>query len=88
MLIKKWLKSNDLKILENNIQDVKKNYTRFVIVTKNKKIPINLGYKNKKYSIVFSLMDKIGSLSNILKIFYNFKINLSKIESRPNNFNK
>ena len=66
---KEVAKSHNLKILDENIQDIKKNFTRFILVTKNKSIPINLGYKNKKHSIVFSLRDKIGSLSNILKIF-------------------
>ncbi|MFH1287609.1 MAG: ACT domain-containing protein [bacterium] len=36
-----------------------------------------------KTSIVFSVKDKVGALHNILAPFDKYKINLTKIESRP-----
>lgn len=69
----------DLEILEKNIGDVTENYTRFIVLTKE--IPQPTG--KDKTSIVFSVEHKPGSLADILVLFAEAKINLTKIESRP-----
>ncbi|MGI6447787.1 MAG: prephenate dehydratase [Methanobrevibacter boviskoreani] len=69
-----------LNILDENIQDVDNNETRFVVLSKHDSRPTG----DDKTSIVFSLHDdRPGGLYGILGIFAEFSINLSKIESRP-----
>lgn len=68
-----------LEILEKNIGDITENYTRFIVLTKE--IPQPTG--KDKTSIVFSVEHRPGSLSDILLLFAQAKINLTKIESRP-----
>ncbi|MEZ4778529.1 MAG: prephenate dehydratase domain-containing protein [Flavobacteriaceae bacterium] len=70
-----------LKILDSNIQDMKENQTRFVLISnrgvaKNKKI-IN------KASIRFQLGHEVGTLSKALQIMASHDINLTKIQSLP-----
>ncbi len=67
-----------LKILKSNIETNKKNFTRFVVISKKKN-----GKRANKVSLVFSLSHKPGSLFKSLEAFAREKINLSKIESRP-----
>ncbi|HOV13449.1 MAG TPA: prephenate dehydratase [Spirochaetota bacterium] len=67
-----------LKILETDIQDSKNNQTKFFIISK-----IMQEELKTKSLILFSVKNKSGSLFNILKIFKKFKINMTKIESRP-----
>ncbi len=72
-----------LNILEENIQDHKRNTTRFVIIVpKNSEIK----YKNKKnkVSILFEAKNIPSSLYKCIWVFAKNNINLSKIESLPN----
>ncbi len=70
-----------LEIIAQNIQDYDNNVTRFVVVSKNSQEEIT---GNDKTSIVISLKDdKPGGLYEILRIFAEADINLTKIESRP-----
>lgn len=64
-------------ILEG-IEDNTSNYTRFLVLSKTK---VKDGDKT---SIIFSVKHEAGALFNILKEFNEYKINLTKIESRPN----
>ena len=69
-----------LEILENNIQDMDNNETRFIVLSKEDTNPTG----NDKTSIIFSIYeDHPGSLYKILGIFEKYNINLTKIESRP-----
>lgn len=68
-----------LNILKKNIEDNPDNITRFFIIGKG----VNKPTGNDKSSIVFALRDIYGSLYKALEPFYNNKINLKKIESRP-----
>jgi len=70
-----------LNILKRNIEDNKRNWTRFLIVKKGRS-SIEKGSFNKA-SLAFILPDKQGSLYRCLEIFSKAKINMSKIESRP-----
>ncbi len=68
-----------LKVLESAIQDSTTNTTRFLVIGEKTCPPTG----NDRTSIMFSVRDKPGSLYDALKPFYEFKINMSKIESRP-----
>lgn len=68
-----------LKILDENIQNVSNNYTRFIIVSKDLKI-----YKNAdKISVRLKALDKPGSLINIVEKFKILGVNMTKLESSP-----
>jgi prephenate dehydratase len=69
-----------LKVAASDIQDYKNNVTRFVVLAKKDHEPTG----NDKTSIIFSIMeDKPGGLYEILGVFADTDINLTKIESRP-----
>lgn len=73
-----------LKVLQNNIEDNKHNFTRFLVVSS----PVNAfditkTERKNKASIVFSLPHEEGSLSSVLAILSFYKINLTKIQSLP-----
>ncbi len=68
-----------LRTIKKNIQDNVTNFTRFIII--GKMHPDRTG--KDKTSIIFSVKDEVGALYKILKSFSNYKINLTKIESRP-----
>ncbi|MCB1178770.1 MAG: prephenate dehydratase [Leptospiraceae bacterium] len=68
-----------LNILKENIEDLPNNTTRFLIVGNSQCLPTG----KDKTSIVFTLPDKPGALFSALKPFYDRKINLTKVESRP-----
>lgn len=68
-----------LPVLRKNIQDTAHNTTRFLIIGEEDSAPSG----HDRTSILFSIKDKVGALYNMLKPFYDQKINLTKIESRP-----
>ena len=73
-----------LKVLEDDIQTNKRNFTRFLVVTD----PCNVTeFKNQKAvdkaSIAFTLPHSQGSLSAVLVIFSFYGMNLTKIQSLP-----
>ena len=70
----------DLEIIKENIQTIKQNQTRFVILqnirpSENKNI--------NKASLKFELDHKRGSLATILNVLSDCKLNLTKIQSMP-----
>lgn len=70
----------NLEVLEKNIEDSTKNFTRFFVLAHN--------YKSRptgkdKSTIAFSVKDEVGILYKMLRPFYENNINLTKIESRP-----
>jgi len=70
-----------LDILASGIHTIKSNKTRFVILkTQNKVLPKE---EINKASIKFELDDTPGSLSTILNVMNNCKLNLTKIQSMP-----
>lgn len=70
----------DLEIIEDEIQTIKENSTRFVIV-QTEKPQVNLDVN--KASLKFQLNHKRGSLAAILNVLSDCKMNLTKIQSLP-----
>ncbi|MGY5351707.1 prephenate dehydratase [Wenyingzhuangia sp. IMCC45533] len=70
----------ELNLVAEQIQTIKKNYTRFVIVQRKEK---SLNTKATKASLKFVLKDKSGSLGEVLMVLADHKVNLSKIQSLP-----
>lgn len=68
-----------LNILKENINNIKNNYTRFIIIGKN----LEIDESCNKISIAIVLPHKVGSLYNVLKNFEENNLNMVKIESRP-----
>ena len=73
----------NLKCLKKNIQDNKDNFTRFVILRKNKRNKRKGYLKENKCSFNFKLPHEVGSLAKILEVIARKKCNLTRIESRP-----
>ena len=68
-----------LNVIEKDINDVKDNKTRFILVAKK-----NLCKEKKsRTSISFTTENKPGALLKILEIFKNNNLNLIYLESRP-----
>lgn len=69
----------DIPIIKEGIADKSDNYTRFLILSKDR-YPAS---KKDKTTIIFSIKHEPGALYRIIELFYNNQINLTKIESRP-----
>ena len=69
----------DGRIEACGIQDSAHNVTRFLVVGRN--IASRTG--KDKTSLFFSTKDKVGALYEMLLPFRKYKVNLTKIESRP-----
>jgi len=69
-----------MKILKSEIQNNKKNYTRFLIISKKKE---KREFTSPKTSLCFELKSMPGALYKALSVFALRDINLVKIESRP-----
>ncbi len=70
-----------LKILDSNIQDMKENQTRFVLLGK-RGTTFNKKTANKA-TLKFQLGHEVGTLSRALQIMAEHEINLTKIQSLP-----
>jgi prephenate dehydratase len=68
-----------LQILEKRIETHKKNFTRFLILTKKNG---SIAGSNKA-SLSFEVANEAGSLANVLTSFKDNSINLTKIQSIP-----
>lgn len=72
----------NLEIIASNIQNIKKNFTRFFII-----IPFEKNFflekKINKASISLKLFNVKNSLFSIIKIISDLKINITKIQSIP-----
>jgi len=69
----------NLKVIAKNIEDSPNNITRFLVLSRSDTSRTG----RDKTSIVFSIKDKIGALHDMLLPFKKYRINLTKIESRP-----
>ena len=70
----------NLKILNSNIEDNPQNYTRFLIISKEKN---KVKAERIKSSIIYVTKHTPGALFNVLRLFAEGNVNLLKIESRP-----
>lgn len=72
-------KKYGLQILERRIETHKKNFTRFLILTKRN----GTKTESNKASLCFEVANEVGSLADALTTFKNNSINLTKIQSIP-----
>jgi chorismate mutase/prephenate dehydratase len=68
-----------LQILEQDIQDNAANATRFLVLGRQCSPPTG----DDRTSLMVSVSDKVGALHEAIAAFRKFKINMTKIESRP-----
>jgi chorismate mutase/prephenate dehydratase len=69
----------NVPVLAEGIQDFSNNVTRFLVIAKQ--IPSKT--KNDKTSILVSIRDKVGALYEMLLPIKKYRVNMTKIESRP-----
>lgn len=69
----------NLDILQENVQNVSNNATRFIIFGKR----LEISDDSSCISIVFTLPHQVGALYQITKIINDYAINMLRIESRP-----
>jgi chorismate mutase/prephenate dehydratase len=68
-----------LSVLEYDIQDNARNATRFLVLGRQSTPATG----NDRTSIMISLMDAVGALHRAIAPFRKYRINMTKIESRP-----
>lgn len=68
-----------LTILEKRIETHKKNFTRFLVLSRKN----GQSGESNKASLSFEVANEVGSLADTLMTFKNNRINLSKIQSIP-----
>ena len=66
-------------VLEYDIQDNAANATRFLVLGRQCSPPTG----NDRSSLMFSIVDRVGALYRALAPFRRYRINMTKIESRP-----
>lgn len=69
----------ELDVLEYDIQDNAANATRFLVLGRQCSPPTG----QDRTSIMISITDKVGALYSALAAFRRYRINMTKIESRP-----
>ena len=69
----------NVRVLEYDIQDNAANATRFLVLGRQCSPPTG----HDRTSLMISLVDKVGALHRALAAFRRFRINMTKIESRP-----
>ena len=69
-----------MQILQREIEDNPQNYTRFLLITNADRPQTKPA---TKASLVFSLQNHPGALSECLTVFATYNLNMTKIESRP-----
>jgi chorismate mutase/prephenate dehydratase len=68
-----------VRIVEQDIQDNAANATRFLVLGRQCSPPT----AKDRTSIMFSIVDQVGALYRALSPFRRYRINMTKIESRP-----
>ncbi|MBX9853052.1 MAG: prephenate dehydratase, partial [Cytophagaceae bacterium] len=69
-----------LNLIAEGIETEKKNFTRFMILSRDKKSKIEAA---EKATLCFQLPNQVGALANMLRIIVDNNINLTKIQSIP-----
>ena len=71
-------------VVKNDLSDAPRNVTRFFLLGKDDALPaIDIKPKSRKASLCFGINDKPGGLVELLSIFRDYGINMTRIESRP-----
>ena len=70
----------DMDVLAAGIETEKRNFTKFFILTKDKKHKVE---DPQKATLSFQLPNKVGALATLLSVVVNNGINLTKIQSIP-----
>jgi chorismate mutase/prephenate dehydratase len=83
LLPKETAQKLKLKILAENIENSGQNFTRFCVISRNKKSKIPEKLSEKETFFLLSVRDRVGVLRDILGIFSEKKINLSALHSIP-----
>jgi prephenate dehydratase len=73
----------NLQVLEENIQKVQRNITRFLLLKRRDEVDQKDLEKADKTSIAFSAHHQPGALLDCLKIFNKYQLNMTRLESRP-----
>jgi len=68
-----------LRVLEHDIQDNAANATRFLVLGRQCSPPTG----KDRTSLMFSIIDEVGALYRALAPFRRYRLNMTKIESRP-----
>ncbi|MEX2402602.1 MAG: prephenate dehydratase domain-containing protein [Balneolales bacterium] len=71
-----------MSILKQNIETDPNNYTRFLLIS-NKELNGLTKNRDYKTSLLFGFSDRPGALVEVLHIFAEAELNMTKIESRP-----
>ncbi len=69
----------NVPVLEHDVQDNSANATRFLVLGRQCSPPTG----HDRTSLMFSIADKAGALHSALAPFRRYKLNMTKIESRP-----
>lgn len=69
----------NLDVLQENIQNIKNNSTRFIVFSKH----LEKDNQASCVSVVFTITHQVGALYQIMKIINDHQINMLRIESRP-----
>ena len=69
-----------LEILASQIQTVQRNFTRFILLSKNPSSQKNIA---NKVSFKITIRNEAGGLAKLLTMLYEKNLNLSKIQSNP-----
>jgi prephenate dehydratase len=69
-----------LDILAEGIETDKKNFTKFMVLTSDKKFKVE---NPEKATLSFQLPNEVGALANMLRIVVDNQVNLTKIQSIP-----
>ena len=69
----------DLPVLESGVQDNSTNVTRFFVLGRQ----CSPATGRDRTSLMFSIRDEVGALHRALAPFRRYKLNMTKIESRP-----
>lgn len=69
-----------MQIVAEGIETVPQNFTRFFVLTRDKKYKVEHA---TKATLCFQLPDRVGALAEVLAIIVNNNLNLTKIQSLP-----